>query len=111
MESYKKTVKLGTSEIVFETGKVARQATGAVIVSSGETQVLSTVVVGKPPGEHQDFFPLTVNYMERHMLLEKYLEAFSKEKADQRKKKLLLQGLLIGQSDLFLKMTSYMKCK
>ena len=40
MESYKKTVKLGTSEIKFETGKVARQATGAVIVSSGETQVL-----------------------------------------------------------------------
>ena len=52
MESNKKTVKLGTSEIVVETGKVARQATGAVIVSSGETQVLSTVVVGKPPGEH-----------------------------------------------------------
>ena len=62
MENYKKITKIGNSEIVFETGKIARQATGAVLVSSGNTQVLSTVVVGRPPGEHQDFFPLTVNY-------------------------------------------------
>ena len=61
MESYKKTVKLGNKEIIFETGKVARQATAAVLVTSGNVQVLSTVVVGKPPGEHQDFFPLTVH--------------------------------------------------
>ena len=63
MENYKKITKIGNNEIVFETGKIARQATGAVLVSSGNTQVLSTVVVGKPPGEHQDFFPLTVNYL------------------------------------------------
>ena len=55
MESYKKVIKLGDQEIILETGKVARQATGAVLVSSGNTQVLSTVVVGKPPGEHQGF--------------------------------------------------------
>ncbi len=65
MESYKKNVMLGDKEIIFETGKIARQATGAVIASCGETKVLSTVVVGKPPGEHQDFFPLTVNYVEK----------------------------------------------
>ena len=65
MENYKKITKMGNKEIVFETGKVARQATGAVLVSSGNTQVLSTVVVGKPPGERQDFFPLTVNYLEK----------------------------------------------
>ena len=45
MENYKKITKIGNNEIVFETGKVARQATGAVLVSSGNTQVLSTVVV------------------------------------------------------------------
>jgi len=65
MESYKKNVMLGDKEIIFETGKIARQATGAVIASCGEMKVLSTVVVGKPPGEHQDFFPLTVNYVEK----------------------------------------------
>ena len=57
MESYKKTFKLGENEITLESGKVARQATGAVIASSGDTQVLATVVVGKAPGEHPDFFP------------------------------------------------------
>ena len=50
MESYKKTFKLGENEITLESGKVARQATGAVIASSGDTQVLATVVVGKAPG-------------------------------------------------------------
>ena len=44
MENYKKITKIGNNEIVIETGKVARQATGAVLVSSGNTQVLSTVV-------------------------------------------------------------------
>ena len=66
MESYKKIIKLGDQEITLETGKVARQATGAVLATSGNTQVLATVVVGKAPGEHQDFFPLTVNYQEKN---------------------------------------------
>ena len=61
MESYKKIINLGDQEITLETGKVARQATGAVLATCGNTQVLATVVVGKAPGEHQDFFPLTVN--------------------------------------------------
>ncbi len=65
MESYKKIIKLGDQEITLETGKVARQATGAVLATCGNTQVLATVVVGKAPGEHQDFFPLTVNYQEK----------------------------------------------
>ena len=65
MESYKKTFKLGEQEVILESGKIARQATGAVVATSGDTQVLATVVVGKAPGEHQDFFPLTVNYQEK----------------------------------------------
>ena len=65
MESYKKTFKLGEQEVTLESGKIARQATGAVVATSGDTQVLATVVVGKAPGEHQDFFPLTVNYQEK----------------------------------------------
>ena len=54
MESYKKSFMLGDKEITLESGKVARQATGAVIATCEDTQVLATVVVGKAPGEHQD---------------------------------------------------------
>ena len=51
-------------EITLETGKVARQATASVLASSGDTQVLVTVVAGgQKPG--QSFFPLTVNYIEK----------------------------------------------
>ena len=67
MESYKKSFMLGEKEIILESGKVARQATGAVIATCENTQVLATVVVGKAPGEHQDFFPLTVNYQEKNL--------------------------------------------
>ena len=93
MESYKKTALIGDKEIIFETGKIARQATGSVMATCGETQVLATAVVGKAPGEHQDFFPLTVNYMEKTYATGKFLEDFLKEKEDLQKKRLLLQGL------------------
>lgn len=49
----------------LETGKVARQADGAVIATYGETMVLATVVSAKSPKPGQDFFPLTVNYQEK----------------------------------------------
>jgi len=52
-------------KLVLETGKVARQADGAVIATYGETTVLATVVSAKEPKPGQDFFPLTVNYQEK----------------------------------------------
>ncbi|MCE1237803.1 MAG: polyribonucleotide nucleotidyltransferase [Hyphomicrobiales bacterium] len=51
--------------LVLETGKIARQADGAVLASYGETTVLATVVAMKEPKPGQDFFPLTVNYQEK----------------------------------------------
>ncbi|MGY4751253.1 polyribonucleotide nucleotidyltransferase [Pannonibacter sp. Q-1] len=51
--------------LVLETGKVARQADGAVMATYGETKVLATVVSAKEPKPGQDFFPLTVNYQEK----------------------------------------------
>ena len=94
MENYKKTTKLGNNEIIFETGKVARQATGAVLVSSGNTQVLSTVVVGKPPGEHQDFFPLTVNYLEKTYATGKIPGGFFKREGRPTEKEILTSRLI-----------------
>jgi polyribonucleotide nucleotidyltransferase len=55
----------GGRKLVLETGKVARQADGAVMASYGETVVLATVVSAKEPKPGVDFFPLTVNYQEK----------------------------------------------
>ncbi|MGJ0509769.1 MAG: polyribonucleotide nucleotidyltransferase [Methylocystis sp.] len=52
-------------KLVLETGKIARQADGAVVATWGETTVLATVVSAKAPKPGQDFFPLTVNYQEK----------------------------------------------
>ncbi|MGO9429191.1 MAG: polyribonucleotide nucleotidyltransferase, partial [Rhodoblastus sp.] len=52
-------------KLVLETGRIARQADGAVFASYGETTVLATVVSAKAPKPGQDFFPLTVNYQEK----------------------------------------------
>ena len=61
----RKTFQFGGQAVTIETGKVARQATGAVVVTIGDTQVLATVVGRKQANPGQDFFPLTVNYQEK----------------------------------------------
>ena len=94
MESYKKIIKLGDEEITLETGKVARQATGAVLATCGNTQVLATVVVGKAPGEHQDFFPLTVNYQEKTYATGKIPGGFFKREGRPTEKETLTSRLI-----------------
>ena len=56
------TVTVGTAEISFETGRMAKQADGAVLISTGETIVMVTAVAGKEPREHVNFMPLTCEY-------------------------------------------------
>lgn len=65
MAKHIKTFQYGQHTVTFETGEVARQADGAVIVGMGDTRVLVTVVGSKKVKEGQDFFPLTVNYQEK----------------------------------------------
>ena len=55
----------GGRKLVLETGKIARQADGAVVASYGESKVLATVVAAKTPKEGIDFLPLTCNYFEK----------------------------------------------
>ena len=62
---FRKEMEWGGTALVLETGKVARQADGAVMVSLGETKVLCTAVAAHSPKPGQDFFPLTVNYQEK----------------------------------------------
>ena len=60
-----KTFPWGAHTVTLETGEIARQATGAVLVTMDDTVVLATVVAAKTAKEGQDFFPLTVDYIEK----------------------------------------------
>lgn len=62
---HKVEIEWGGRPLILETGKIARQADGAVLATYGETVVLATVVSAKEPKPGQDFFPLTVNYQEK----------------------------------------------
>ncbi|MEQ9452327.1 MAG: polyribonucleotide nucleotidyltransferase [Pseudomonadales bacterium] len=65
MNPVTKKFQYGDHEVTLETGKVAKQATGSVVVTMGDTVVLTTVVAAKSARPGQDFFPLTVNYQEK----------------------------------------------
>ncbi len=62
---HKVEIEWGGRPLILETGKIARQADGAVLATYGETVVLATVVSAKEARAGQDFFPLTVNYQEK----------------------------------------------
>lgn len=65
MSSSKKTFSYGQHSVTLETGEIARQADGAVLVSMADTVVLVTAVARKEADPKKDFFPLTVNYVEK----------------------------------------------
>ncbi len=63
MSKQEVTVELaGGKRLVFETGRIAKQASGAALVTTGETVVLATAVASPDPREGIDFFPLTCDY-------------------------------------------------
>lgn len=64
-EIAKKTFQWGNHTVTLETGEIARQATGSVLVTIDDTMVLATVVAAKEPKPGQSFFPLTVDYFEK----------------------------------------------
>ena len=61
----RKTIDWGGRPLTLETGRIARQADGAVLATYGETVVLCAVTAAKSVKEGQDFFPLTVHYQEK----------------------------------------------
>lgn len=65
MNPIRKTFALGRHQVTLETGEIARQADGAVMVTMEDTVVLVTCVALKKAKAGQDFFPLTVDYQER----------------------------------------------
>jgi polyribonucleotide nucleotidyltransferase len=84
----------GGRKLVLETGKIARQADGAVMASLGETTVLCTVVGDKHPKPHLDFFPLTVNYQEKTFAAGKIPGGFFKREGRPTEKETLVSRLI-----------------
>ncbi|WP_245000451.1 polyribonucleotide nucleotidyltransferase [Marinobacter daepoensis] len=89
-----KTFEMGGETFTLETGRVARQATGAVLVSSGDTSVLGTVVGAKEPKPGQGFFPLTVNYQEKTYAAGKIPGGFFKREGRPSEKETLTSRLI-----------------
>jgi len=83
----KKSFSYGAHTVTLETGEIARQAHGAVLVNMDETVVLATVVAAKEPKPGQDFFPLTVDYMEKVYAAAAFPAASSSAKAVLRRRR------------------------
>ena len=74
---YKEELVVNGKKLVLETGKIARQADGAIIATCGETVVIATVVGAKKLRDGQDFFPLSVNSILPGALLINFLPMLS----------------------------------
>ncbi len=90
----RKELDWGGRRLVLETGKIARQADGAVIATLGETTVLCTAVAQKTPREGIDFFPLTVNYQEKTSAAGKIPGGFFKREGRPSEKETLTSRLI-----------------
>ena len=91
---FRKELDWGGTPLVLESGKVARQADGAVMVTLGETTVLCTAVAAQQAKPGQDFFPLTVNYQEKAFAAGKIPGGFFKREGRQSENETLVCRLI-----------------
>lgn len=89
-----KTFQFGNDTVTLETGRIARQATGAVLCTIGDAQVLATVVGAKTARAGQDFFPLSVHYQERAYAVGKIPGGFLKREGRPSEKETLTSRLI-----------------
>lgn len=94
MNPVTKTFQYGDQEVTIETGRIARQATGAVLVTLGEVQVLCTVVAAKSEKPGMDFFPLSVHYQEKTYAVGKIPGSFFKREGRPSEKETLTSRLI-----------------
>ncbi len=90
----RKEIQWGGRKLVLETGRVARQADGAVLATYGDTVVLCTAVAQKQPKPGIDFFPLTVNYQEKTFAAGKIPGGFFKREGRPTEKEVLTSRLI-----------------
>ncbi len=93
-EVFRKEVEWAGRKLVLETGKIARQADGAVMATYGGTTVLAAVVFEKKPKPGLDFFPLTVNYQEKAFAAGKIPGGFFKREGRPSEKEILTSRLI-----------------
>ena len=88
------STKIGNQELIIETGRMAKQADGAVMVQYGGTVVLTTAVAAKELKEDRDFFPLTVDYREKTYAAGKIPGGFFKREGRPTEKEILTSRLI-----------------
>jgi len=91
---HKEEIEIEGKKIVLETGKIARQADGAIIATCGETVVISTVVGAKKVNEEIDYFPLSVNYQEKYYAAGKIPGGYFKREARPTESETLISRLI-----------------
>ncbi|MFA7128754.1 MAG: polyribonucleotide nucleotidyltransferase, partial [Sphaerochaeta sp.] len=95
MQEVKKvSVKIGNSELVFETGKIAKQTSGAVYAHYEGSAVIATVCCGKEPTEALDYVPLSVEYNEKYYAAGKIPGGFLKRESRPKDKEILVSRLI-----------------
>jgi len=94
LKPIRKSFELGGKTVTLETGRIARQATGAVLVTIDDVSVLGTVVGAKEAKPGQDFFPLTVNYIEKTYAVGKIPGGFFKRESRPSEKATLTSRLI-----------------
>jgi len=87
-------VTVGETKITFETGKIAKQANGSVLVRSGDTIVFSAATAAKEPAENVDFFPLRIDYQEKFSSAGKTLGGFIKREGRPTERETLMARLI-----------------
>jgi len=90
----RKTFQYGQHSVILETGEIARQADGAVMINMGDTVVLCTVVGSKQAMEGRDFFPLTVDYQEKTYAAGKIPGGFFRREGRPSEKEILVSRLI-----------------
>ncbi|HEY0052432.1 MAG TPA: polyribonucleotide nucleotidyltransferase, partial [Caulobacteraceae bacterium] len=90
----RKTIEWAGKSLTLETGRIARQADGAVLATYGDTVVLATAVFAKSPKPGIDFFPLTVNYQEKTFAAGKIPGGFFKREGRPSEKETLVSRLI-----------------
>jgi len=91
---FKEEIELGGKKLILETGKIARQADGAVIATCGETVVISTVVGARKVDPDTDYFPLQVNYQEKYYAAGKIPGGYFKREARPTESETLISRLI-----------------
>jgi polyribonucleotide nucleotidyltransferase len=91
---HKEELDVNGKKLVLETGKIARQADGAIIATCGETVVIATVVGAKKLRDGQDFFPLSVNYQEKYYAAGKIPGGYFKREARPTESEQLISRLI-----------------